>query len=223
MVVRMGLIKNNIRAFTLLEMLVAMAMMSIIAGSLYASLSIGFKAKESSENSIEVKRSGRIVMDLLKREIVSALPPRGILAGKFLGTDSHDESGNDSDSLSFFSAAYSPAEDEVACDIIGVEIALSTREDTDEIVLVRGVTTNLLSPKSIEPYEDILCSGIESLNLRYYDGYDWLDEWDSGSHDDSLPEAVEISIRFKDKDDRDRDNYNEKEQGISCSFTLPCG
>lgn len=219
MVIKMAVLKINMKAFTLLELLVAMTMMSIIATSLYASLSIGFKAKESSENSIDAKRSARVVMDLLKREIVSALPPKGIMAGKFVGTDSRNESGNDMDSLSFFSAAYNPAENEVACDIVGVEIAISTREDTDEQVLVRGITTNLLSPRSLEPYEDILCSGIETFNLRYYDGYDWLDEWDSGNYDDSLPKAVEISIGFEDKSDRDSDG---KEQSLTCSFTLPC-
>ncbi|MFC1494452.1 type II secretion system protein GspJ [Thermodesulfobacteriota bacterium] len=219
----MAILKNNTHAFTLLELLVAMTMMSIIATSLYASLSIGFKAKENSESAIEVKRSARIVMDLLKQEIISALPPKGLLAGKFSGIDSHDETGNDTDSLTFFSAAYIPGEDEVACDIVRVEIAISTREDTDEPVLVRGITTNLLSPKSLDPYEDVLCSGIESLNLRYYDGYDWLDEWDSGSHDNSLPEAVEISIRFEDKDRKDKGNDSENAQSLTCSFTLPCG
>ena len=99
---------------------------------------------------------------------------------------------------------------------------MSTREDTNETVLVRGITTNLLSPKSLEPYEDILCSGIEALNLRYYDGYDWLDEWDSGNHDNTLPIAVEINIMFEAKDDGGVDYNNEWERSISCSFTLPC-
>ena len=219
MAIKMTILKNNTQDFSLLELLIAMTMMAIIASSLYASLSIGFKAKESAENSIEAERSAVIVMDLLKREIVSALPPKGYFAGKFVGTDSRNESGCDSDSLVFYSASYSPGEDEVACDIVRIEIALSTREGTNENVLVRGVTTNLLSPKSLEPYEEVLCSGINSLNLMYYDGYDWLDEWDSGSYNDSLPKAVAISIKFERKDNNESD---EEQQGLTCSFTLPC-
>lgn len=216
----MVIMKSDKRAFTLLELLVAMTMMSIIATSLYASLSIGFKAKENSENSIDATRSAQVVMDLLKQEIVSALPPRGLLAGKFEGTDGHGESGNDADSLVFYSAAYNPGEDEVACDIVKVEITILTKAETNESVLVRGLTKNLLSPKSLEPYEDILCSGIESMNIRYYDGYDWLDEWDSGNHEDSLPMAVEVSIRLEASNKKDKDNKNV--YSLTCSFTLPC-
>ena len=210
----------NNKAFSLLELLVAMTMMSIIATSLYSSLSIGFKAKDSAENSIEAKRSARIVMDLLKQEIVSALPPNGILAGKFEGTDDHDESGNASDSLVFYSSAYNPDDDEIACDIIKIQLSIETSEDTNERVLVRGITKNLLSPKSLDPYEDVLCSNIKSLNLRYYDGYEWQDEWDSSNNDDSLPEAVEINISFKTGDKKNNDE--EDVYSLTCSFSLPC-
>ena len=211
---------NNNRAFTLLELLVAMTMMSIIAASLYASLSIGFKARDSSENTLEARRSARIVMDLLKQEIISSLPPKGILAGKFEGTNGHDDSGNESDSLVFYSAAYNPADDEIAGDIIKVQIGLATIEESDVHTLVRGTTKNLLSPKSLEPYEEILCRDIRSLNLRYFDGYDWQDEWDSSSHDDNLPEAVEINIVIE---KRNNDKSDEEDvYSLTCAFSLPC-
>ena len=85
------LIKHN-SAFTLLELLVAMALMTIIASSLYVSLSIGFKAKESSEAATDMSRSGQITMEILKQEIMAALPPDGLLAGQFNGLD---ETGDD--------------------------------------------------------------------------------------------------------------------------------
>lgn len=211
---------NNNRAFTLLELLVAMAMMSIIAASLYTSLSIGFKARDSSENTLDARRSARIVMGLLKQEIISSLPPKGILAGKFEGTNGQDDSGNESDSMVFYSAAYNPADDEVVGDIIKVQISLSTSEESDVHTLVRGITKNLLSPKSLEPYEEVLCNNIRSLNLRYYDGYDWQDEWDSSSHDDNLPEAVEINIVFEKRKNKKGDK--EDVYSLTCAFSLPC-
>ncbi len=211
---------NNSKAFSLLELLIAMTMMSIIATSLYTSLGIGFKAKDTSESTLEIKRSARIVMDMLKQEIISALPPNGILAGTFEGTDEHDDSGNNSDSLVFYSAAYNPEDGEIASDIVKVEISLETDEETDERVLVRGITTNLLSPKTLDPSEDILCSGVRSINLRYYDGYEWQNEWVSSDNDGSLPEAVEINIIFK---ERDKDNNGEEGvYSLTCSFSLPC-
>ena len=211
---------NNNRAFTLLELLVAMTMMSIIAASLYTSLSIGFKARDSSENTLDARRSARIAMDLLKQEIISSLPPKGILAGKFEGTNGHDDSGNESDSLVFYSAAYNPADDEIAGDIIKVQIGLAASEESNVHTLVRGITKNLLSPKSLDPYEEVLCKNIRSFNLRYFDGYDWEDEWDSSSHDDNLPEAVEINIVFE---KRKNDKSDEEDvYSLTCAFSLPC-
>ena len=215
-------LKDN-RAFTMLELLIAMAMMSIIALSLYTSLNLGFKAKEHSEEAVDTRRSARIVMDLLRQEIISALPPKGVLAGKFEGTDGHDNSGNESDSLVFYSAAYNPEDDEIAGDIIKVQISLEDIENSNEKILVRDITKNLLSPKTLDPQEDVLCTRIRSLNMRYYDGYDWKDEWDSGNNDDSLPEAVEIKLIFEleNKNTNDED-YEDNVYTITSSFSLPC-
>lgn len=207
------------RAFTLLELLVAMTLMSIIAASLYTSLSIGFKARETSESAVEKSRSLEIALELLEEEIISALPPTGILAGQFEGLDEEDDYGYDADSLVFYSANHVPNEDEKGCDIRKVELKLSVREDSDERVLVRELTTNLLSPKSLNPDEEVLCGGVKSLNLRYYDGYDWQDEWDSADKDNALPKAVEISIALE-------ADSNEQEQGYGYKLTqaivLPC-
>ena len=39
-----------------------------------------------------------------------------------------------------------------------------------EQVLVRRVTTNLLSQVQVEPQEEVLCRGVRALNFRYFDG-----------------------------------------------------
>ena len=73
--------------FTLLEILLAMAMMSVLAGSLYTSLHIAFQARESSQAALSPVRAGQVATDLIRRDLESALPPRGILAGIFYGAD----------------------------------------------------------------------------------------------------------------------------------------
>ena len=49
-------------AFTLLEMLVATAMVAVLAGSLYASLSIAFKARRSALAVVEPVRKVEIAL-----------------------------------------------------------------------------------------------------------------------------------------------------------------
>ncbi len=211
--------KNKVSAFTLLELILAMALMSVLAGSLYASLSIGFKAKRSAEAAVQPVRKAQLVMELLSHDIEAALPPTGILAGEFNGIDEEDSTGFDCDRLLFYSSAHEPREEETACDIIKIELALVTLSDTNERVLVRRITTNLLAPRVLEPKEEILCRGIISFNLRYFDGFDWLDNWDSVLQGDLLPQAVEVSLEVK-----------RQEKGMSAQsgyqstrvFLIPC-
>ncbi len=189
--------KNKACAFTLLELILAMALMSVVAASLYASLSIGFKARRSAESAVEPVRKAELVMELLSHDIEATLPPTGILAGAFDGIDEQDSTGSNCDTLSFFSSAHEPDGEEVACDIRKIELALVTTFDTNERALVRRITTNLLAPKVLEPKEEILCRGVMSFNLRYFDGFDWLDNWDSVNQGNLLPQAVEVSLEVQ--------------------------
>jgi len=211
------------QGFTLLELLIAMTMMAIIAGSLYTSMSIGFRAREKAEAVVQKGRSAEIAVELIKGMLAATLVPNGILAGEFEGKDETDKKGYDADTLSFYTADYNPVKDELASDIEKVEIGLSTREETGDRVIVRKTTTNLLSPKTIDPDEEVLCSHVRSLNLMYYDGNDWADEWDSSASDNALPEAVQITIIMEDTESTEEENYEEDLYEFTETIILPCG
>jgi hypothetical protein len=78
-----------------------------------------------------------------------------------------------------------------------VEIALVPDPATGEQLLVRGVTTNLLAQVAEEPSKEVLCRGVRSLNLRYFDGLAWQETWDSTQMDDVIPSAVELTIELE--------------------------
>lgn len=207
-------------AFTLLELLVAMVLMNVLAASLYASLYIGFKARESSKAAVQPIRAAQIAMELLQQDIASSLPPTGILAGEFDGVDERDGNGRDCDNLLFYSSNHKPEQEETACDIRKIELALVTSTVPDESVLVRRIETNLLSPKSLEPVEEVLCRRVLSFNLRYFDGFDWWDEWNSVSNNDTLPRAVEISLEIEcDQEDKTAEHTSYQ---LTCAFIIPC-
>ena len=217
----MGSVRVDNRGFTLLELLIAMTMMTIIAASLYTSMSIGFRARESAEKVVAKGRSVEIAVEMIKGMLASAMDPDGNLAAEFVGEDDVGDDGYAADTLTFYTVDYNPEEDELASDMEKVELSVSVREDTDERVIVRKVTTNLLSSETLDPDEEILCPNVRSMNLQYYDGSDWQDEWDSGDNDNALPKAVKITIVLEkeetEDDDNDEDLYEYTE-----TIMLPC-
>jgi len=211
--------KRKVPAFTLLEMLLALSMMSMLAGSLYASLHIGFSARESAVAALQPVRAASIAMELLRQDIESALPPSGILAGEFVGVNATTDEGEDGDTLLFHSSAHVPEIDERACDVRRIELGVEPLTDGAGRVLVRKITTNLLSPTVPEPGEEILCRGVRAFNLRYFDGAEWLESWDSTLQGDVLPLAVEVTLQM---DAPGEDTITSAGRQFRRVFLLPC-
>jgi len=197
---RFGLRRSTGRlpAFTLLEMLVATAMVAVLAGSLYASLSIAFKARRSAMAAVEPVRKVELALAMLGEDIRCAVVPKGVLAGPFLATDAKDDRGRDSDSLEFYCTATSPEPDVGIGDIKMVELLCEPSDDRRSQVLVRYVTTNLLAPQTVEPVREVLCRGVFAFSLRYFDGSDWLDSWDSTVENNEVPGAIEVTLQLED-------------------------
>jgi type II secretion system protein J len=215
--------KNRQKAFSLIELLAAMALMAVLATALYGSLRIGFKARRSAEAAVEPVRRVQIALCLARQDIEAALPPKGILAREFYGTDQVDNRGYDSDSLLFCTSNYKPYPGETGCDIIQVELALvPSVVGINENVLVRRITTNLLASSSPEPIEEILCRGVKSFNLGYFDGYEWQDSWDSVLQGNALPQAVEITLTIETADTDTNTISQQQDYQFTRTFVIPC-
>jgi len=211
------------KAFTLLELLVAMTLMVVTAACLYTALYTGFRARRSALSAVEPTSLAINAIELLKQDIYGVLPPKGVLAGAFLGANSIGIKGVDADSLEFYTTHIYADKDHLVGGLGKIELVLE--EDTDydraNYRLVRRVTTNLLSPRAIDPEEQVLCRNVTSLNLRYFDGEGWLDEWDSTADANSLPRAVEILIEIA--NNTTNGTGESQERRLVQSFAIPCG
>ncbi len=193
--------RRNRPAFTLLELLVAMTLVVIVALTLAASLRIGFTARSSSEKLLEAGRSSELVMEFLRNDLQCALPPRGVFAGAFVGTDNRDNRGNDADDLIFYSTAPSPLHPQGGNgEIKQIELTSYQPANSADHVLVRRSLNNLLAPQQEQPDEEVLCRHVSGFGVRYYDGTDWLDNWDSTQQSDSVPMAVEVTLALETAD-----------------------
>ena len=206
-------------AFTLLEMLVATALIAILACSLYASLGIAFRARRSALAAIEPVRKADLAVDLLAEDLRCAVVPKGVLAGPFVGEDGQDTAGRDADSLVFYSTTDSPEPAVGVGDIKRVELGCEPAADGRTQVLVRLVTTNLLAPKTPEPLREVLCRGVFAFNLRYFNGSEWLDSWDSTVEDNTLPYAIEVVLQLEEG----RAELNGGGHRVTRVILVPCG
>ncbi|MBV8782115.1 MAG: prepilin-type N-terminal cleavage/methylation domain-containing protein, partial [Phycisphaerae bacterium] len=177
------------RGFTLLELLVAMAMVAVLAGSLYASLQIAFRAKKSAEDSVVESRTVDLAMEFLRNDIQNAMPPNGVLAGNFVG-----DQGDISTNLNFYSTVESPQHVDGNGDIKLVELTLDTPDSNGgssgpDVCLVQKITRNLLSSTQMNPDEEVICRGVTGFTCRYFDGQNWQTSWDSSQENNILPLA----------------------------------
>jgi general secretion pathway protein J len=182
------------RGFTLLEILIALAMTVVLAGSLYASLRIAFKGRDSVTAAVEPSRTAELALAIIRRDLESALPPKGQLAAEFIGTVAQDNTGAESDNVSFYGNAPAPLHVSGSGEINKIELGVIQDTNNDH-VLVRRLTSNLLSTVQSD-YQDqeVICRGVAGFTMKYYDGTEWLDEWDSTQENDTLPVAIEVTL-----------------------------
>jgi len=89
-------------------------------------------------------------------------------------------------------------------------------------VLVRRVTRNIppLSITQITPDEEIICRGVSSFTLQYFDGSNWNPTWDSANvEDNTVPVAVQVTLELNPPAGA---KPNATPQQFIRVFTLPC-
>ncbi len=226
----MGNRRRQPLGFTLLELLVATAMTAVLAGSLYATLHVAFGARRSALATVEQVRRAELAVELVRADLESAVVPNGILAGPFLGEDATGASGRPSDGLVFYCTADGATQTEGTGDIRMVEFSCQPAEDGTGMVLCRRLTTNLLATKVQEPVEEVLCRGVRAFDLKYFDGMDWQDAWDSTSRDSTLPLAVEVTLELSGQEEASTEGTAAEEVGgeeavykVVRVFQLACG
>jgi type II secretion system protein J len=198
------------RAFTLLELLLALGMVAMISLTLYMSLNIAVRARERTASNVMPVRTALLAADIIRQDFESVLPPTSstalALTGPFVGV-----SQGGADSVDFYcvgsdagwhspqdqkqglgSSTQQQQDDPFAEGPRHVVIALRT--DVQPPTLVRSVTRNLLAPTLPQPEDEILVRNVKSFTVRYFDGTTWQDQWDSTTLGDILPPAVEMTI-----------------------------
>ena len=174
--------------FTLVEVLVAVALLGTIATMVFASLVMTTQAVEGGREHVTREQTVRKILRLMAEEL--ALSKRS-LAYPWVGMNGTFE-GQPADTLAFLAMSQELSTSTVR---EGETIRVVYTRERDR--LIRFVRRNLYTLTDTDETLDQmeLADRVQAFNVRYYDDQNliWLDEWPTAS---KLPRAVLIEVTF---------------------------
>ncbi|MFV8749826.1 type II secretion system protein GspJ [Nannocystaceae bacterium ST9] len=198
---------------TLIESLVALAIVSMMLVSVWSTFGTTVDAMESTEKIQDRYSMLRNAMDRMAAEIgmayLSFNRPRGETKQYTFFEGRHE---GESDSLTFSSFAHLRVrKDSNESDQSIIQYVVEDDpEDSKRKHLYRRETKRLTGdlPEQVYRFAPayVLCEDVESLEFRYWDPtrFEWLKEWRTTALDaqpDRLPTRVEIKLGFYDEAD----------------------
>ena len=182
--------------FTLVEVLLATALLAVVAAMVFGSLQLSTMAIDGARSAAAREQIVRSTLRIMAEELTAGSSSP---AGPWIGMSTTQE-GQPADTVAFltlgqFRGASSSQETET------VRIVYTRENDR----LLRLVRRNLygLTDESVDQLE--LARNVRGFNVRYYDGQAnvWVDEWD-GRARSAPPAAVLIELTVLQDDEEMR-------------------
>jgi type II secretion system protein J len=192
------------KAFTLIEMLLAVAICAIVLVAINGVFATAVRLRDKTSEAVEEALPVNRAMDVMVRDLKGTVGPGGLLAGDFkcgaqaMGASMglSGEAGNAG--LDFFTSTGALSDKAPWGDIQEVFYELKAPTDRNQagMELVRCVNRNLLATTTSTPDIRSLLGNVQTLQFECYDGTQWRDTWDTSSGDTNLPVAVRIRIQL---------------------------
>ena len=177
--------------FTLLEVLVALALLAVIASAIYGSYFTLFKGKESTIAGMEERRAVRETLDLLRRELSSAWIRQGTPKTFFVVED-RDQFGKPASRLAFVTISPPLAGGLPVSDQLEVEYGV---EAFEESLVLNRLAQDL--HKSAKPFRYPQIEKIDGFLVECSpDGTKWVKSWDNAINS-TMPKAVRVTLSVK--------------------------
>ena len=213
------------KGFTLLELLTATLMFSIIIGALYSVFYGAIRMREKAYKTFENELPRAYVNTMIRKDLVSLLPSGGLFSGALTG-ENEEVNGVRRDSIEFYASSGIVTDASPWGDIRHIKYSLTAFNETGEnesnqstslaaADLVRTVTDNLLQSEEVTPRQERLLQGVRSLEIGYYDCEYWQDSWDGTTQTEETVKAVSMMISF------DPDSATETQLALPIRIVVP--
>jgi general secretion pathway protein J len=196
--------RNN-KGFTLIEVLVALALMVILTGALYGTYFSVIRAREQGGARSEARRELSSTLGMLRNELASSFfisgmpqPAAGSQAATNPGqnlqfvVEDRDSFGNPASLLQFTSITPPKAGTVPSSDVQAVRYSVIEKEGV--LTLAKESKDLYLKVKSSSPFPVI--ENIEAFQVECYDGSKWVKTWDTALRP-QLPESVRVTVTLK--------------------------
>ena len=199
---------ESVDGFTLIEVMIALVLFSMIFVSTYSAISLATKTKTAVERRGEVIRAGTAFLMRLERELTSAVVFPATKGGRsgsiFRGVD-NDESVVARDGLVFTCSCFElwtqGLEDANTVPQVEVAYDFTYDNESESTLLERRQDNTLDDDPTSGGFSEFLWPYIRGLNLRFLDPVDkvWKNAWDSDARKRApLPQAVEVTLWLAD-------------------------
>jgi type II secretory pathway pseudopilin PulG len=202
-------------AFTLLELLIVMAMTVVLAGGIAFAYASTLKLQQLDEQ----RQSTHDETEVMEREITEAI-------------EGAELSPTTTDTTSYFQGTNDAGGSDLGCDRITMSstfpgIPSASNYSTDDYLTQQtnigpvgglteisigstpvgdagskiGIFERIQHPSDGDPtqggYEKLLDGDVTAMGFQFWDGLEWDSEWDTTTGTRRLPQAVQVSYRLK--------------------------
>jgi general secretion pathway protein J len=195
---------RGVRGFTLIEVLLAVMVFAIVLAAMhtvfYGAIHLRNKTTAALEKALPLQHA----LAIIKRDLAGIVYPGGSLAGE-LATSPTQWSVAGGVRPEFYTATGHLEEIAPWAEVQRVTYYLV--DPTNRTLgkdLIRVVTRNLLPTLEEEPVGQWLMGGVEDMSFYFFDGVQWLEEWDSTVEETQLPQAVKVQIRLAQEPEEER-------------------
>jgi type II secretion system protein J len=190
-------------AFTLLEVLLAVAAFGIVLAAINTVYFSALRLRDKTAAAIDEAVPLEQALAVIKRDLANLVAPGGTLSGAFQTSSlSNIVAGQSSPTFCTTSAMIDDTSPWSGIQRVSYLLVDSTNR-TGGRDLVRAVTRNLLPPVTQDPPDQRWpLSGVQALAFQYHDGSQWRDSWDSSAADNvtgetnTLPKAIKVQLEM---------------------------
>jgi type II secretion system protein J len=185
-------------AFTLLEVVLALAIAAVVLVAVNGLFYSALKLRQRSLDSIEATQPLQRALAIIERDLANLVPSGGTFSGTLQTSPTNLAIRPGLVGPEFRTATGSINDYEPWAEIQKVSYLLTESSSTNRGLghaLVRSVVRNLL-PAAMDEYEDEwLMDGVETLTFSFYDGTQWWPTWDSTSQTPAFPLAIKVELQ----------------------------